>query len=96
MNSARLLWVGLAIILIGFLVVAAGAFLGSGGSSSIGGFFLIGPVPIVFGNGPNSGTLASVALAISVLMVVVYLVSFVFWGVRRRRKVEARTEPESE
>ena len=96
MNPTRLTLVGLAIIFVGFLVVAVGALLETGVSGSSGGFILIGPIPIVFGNGPNSGTLASVALAISVLMVAVYLVSFLFWGLRRRRKVEARTEPGSE
>jgi uncharacterized membrane protein len=95
MNSARLVWVGFAIIFAGFIVVALGAFTGTGGSSSSGGFILIGPIPIVFGNGPNSGMLASVALVISVVVVVAYLVSFFFWGVRRRRE-EAGTEPESE
>jgi uncharacterized membrane protein len=94
MNSARLVWVGVAIILVGFVVVVVGAFLGPGGSSSSGGFILIGPIPIVFGSGPNSGILASVAVAISAVMVVVYLVSFFVWGSGRRREAEAGTESE--
>ncbi len=94
MNPARLVWVGFAIIFVGFLVVAVGALLASGGSGSSGGFILIGPFPIVFGSGPNSGMLASVALAISVLVVVTYLVAFLFWGVRRRRTAGAETESE--
>jgi uncharacterized membrane protein len=92
MNSARLVSVGFAIIFVGFLVAAVGAFLETGGSGSSGGFILIGPIPIVFGSGPNSGMIASVALAISVLVVVAYLVSFLFWGVRRRREAETGTE----
>jgi uncharacterized membrane protein len=94
MNPARLVWAGFAIIFLGFLVVALGAFLGTGGSGSSGGFILIGPVPIVFGSGPDSGTLAAVALAISLLVVVAYLVSFLFWRVRRRREAGAGTESE--
>jgi uncharacterized membrane protein len=92
MSPARLVWVGIAIIFVGFVVVATGAFLGAGGSSSTGGFILIGPIPIVFGNGPNSGMLASVGLAISLVMVVVYLVSFLVWGSGRRREAGAGTK----
>jgi uncharacterized membrane protein len=92
MSPARLVWVGIATIFVGFMVVAVGAFLGAGASSSAGGFILIGPIPIVFGSGPNSGVLAWVALAISVVMVAVYLASFFVWGSGRRREAEARTE----
>jgi uncharacterized membrane protein len=88
MNSTNLASLGVLIIFAGFLVVILGAFLGSGGSSSSGGFILIGPIPIVFGSGPNSSTLASVALAISAVMVVVYLASFFIWGWGRRREAE--------
>jgi len=78
-NPARLAWLGFAIIFVGFLVVALGASRGSGG-----GFILIGPIPIVFGSGPNSGMLASVALVITAAMVAVYLLSFLFWRKGRR------------
>ncbi len=94
MNTARLMWLGITIIFAGFLVVALGATLGSGGSSSSGGFILIGPIPIVFGSGPNSGMLAAVALLVTVAMVAVYFLSFLFWRSGRRR--EAEVEPESE
>jgi uncharacterized membrane protein len=94
MNPARLAMVGVAIILVGVLVVALGTLLETGGSSSSGGFVLIGPIPIVFGSGPNSGMLAWVGLAISVLVVVAYLLSFLFWGARRRREAQAGTESE--
>jgi uncharacterized membrane protein len=88
MNAARLTWVGVAIIFVGFLVVALGASVGSGGSSSSGGFILIGPIPIVFGSGPNSGMLAAVALVITVAMVAVYLLSFFLLRSGRRREAE--------
>jgi uncharacterized membrane protein len=86
MNPARLTLVGFAIIFAGFLVVALGASVGSGGSSSSGGFILIGPVPIVFGSGPNSGALAVVALVITVAMVALYVLSFLFWRRERQRE----------
>jgi uncharacterized membrane protein len=94
MNSARLALAGLLIIFLGFAVVAVGAFSGAGGSSSTGGFILIGPIPIIFGSGPNSGALASIAVAISVGMIVVYLVSFFFLGRSRYREAEAGRKSE--
>jgi uncharacterized membrane protein len=94
MNPARLVWLGVAIIFVGFVVVILGAFLGPGGSSSSGGFILIGPIPIVFGSGPDSGVLEAVAVAVSVVMVAVYLVSFFVWGSGRRREAEVGTESE--
>ena len=66
MNPARLMGLGVAIIFVGFWWSPLGRCSGSGGSSSSGGFILIGPIPIVFGSGPNSGMLATVALVITV------------------------------
>ncbi len=88
MNSTSLASLGVLIIFAGFLVVIIGVVLGAGGSSSIGGFILIGPIPIVFGSGPNSSALASVALAISAVMVAVYLVSFLILARNRRLEAE--------
>jgi len=67
------------LILLGSLVVAVGALSSSGGSASSGGFILIGPIPIVFGTGPNSGTLALLGLVITAAVVLVYLMSFLRW-----------------
>lgn len=94
MNSTNLASLGMFIIFAGFLVVIIGAILGAGGSSSIGGFILIGPIPIVFGSGPNSTMLASVALAISAVVVALYLVSFFIWGWGRRREAKVGLEAE--
>ena len=88
MNSPNLASLGILIIFTGFLVVLLGAILGSGGSGFSGGFILLGPIPIIFGSGPNSNVLASVALAISGVMIVVYLASFFMWRLRRRREAE--------
>ena len=89
MNASRLLALGMMLIFVGFFVVAAGALM-TGGSSSTGGFILIGPIPIVFGNGPNSSMLATVGLAITVVMVVFYLLSFFLWRPGRRREMDRR------
>jgi uncharacterized membrane protein len=96
MNSARLAFLGVAFIFVGFAVVALGTFTAPGGSSSTGGFILIGPIPIVFGSGPNSGLLAAVALVISVAVVALYLLSLFLWRSGRRRRREAEMGRESE
>ncbi len=93
MNPARLLLVGFVLVVVGFFVVAMGTISGAGSASS-GGFILIGPIPIIFGSGPDSGTLSSVAVAVSVVMVAVYLASFLLW--RSGRRKEAETERASE
>jgi uncharacterized membrane protein len=71
----KLLVVGLLIILVGMALVVLGS--ASQGSVSVGGFILIGPFPIVFGTGTNSGQLAALALAVGLLMLV--LVSVLAW-----------------
>ena len=92
--NPRLALVGVAVIFVGFLVVALGTFTGSGGSNSSGGLILIGPIPIVFGSGPDSGILATVALVITAAMVAFYLLSFLSWrsGKRRESEVERQSE----
>jgi len=94
MNPTRLVGLGVTIIFLGFLVVALGAFTGSGRSGTSGGFILIGPIPLVFGSGPGSGMFATVALLITVVMVVVYLLSFYFWRSGGWRESEVGTESE--
>jgi uncharacterized membrane protein len=93
-NPARLAFLGVAIVLVGFLVVAIGVLAGPGSSSSSGGFILIGPFPIVFGSGPNSGMLATVGLVFTVAMVALYLASFFFWRSGRRHEADVGTKSE--
>jgi uncharacterized protein (TIGR00304 family) len=96
MKSSRLLSMGLVLIFVGFFVVFLGALTsaGAGGPASSGGFILIGPIPIVFGNGPDSGLLAQVGLAITLVMVAIYLASFFFSRPEKRSKTGIRTESE--
>jgi uncharacterized membrane protein len=89
MNPGRLALAGIAIAFVGFLLVAIGTAAGQGAAGSSGGFVLIGPVPIVFGSGPNSGFLAAAGVVITVAMVGVYLVSFLIVRSRREREAEA-------
>ena len=94
MNQARLALLGMSMIFLGFVVVFLGASLGPGGSSSTGGFILIGPFPIVFGSGPNSGMLATVGLVITVAVVAFYLITLLLWRSGRRREYEDGVESE--
>ncbi len=94
MNPARLLGLGVVIIFVGLFVVAVGASTGPGGSSSGGGFILIGPIPIVFGSGPDSGMLATVALVVSAVAIIAYLASFLLWRSKGGGGAEARKESE--
>ncbi len=86
MNRSRLMLLGVVIMVVGFAVVVTGSLYGPGGSGSSGGFILIGPIPIIFGSGPESGALASIALVITGAMIVLYLLSFLFWRSERRRE----------
>jgi uncharacterized membrane protein len=62
-------------LLVGMIVVTIGVFLvftsaASGGNGSAGVIIFIGPIPIVFGAGPDSGLLILIAVIIAVIMLV--------------------------
>ena len=74
--SGRLLGfllLGITLVFIGIAVlVAASVFLG--GSGSVAGVVLVGPIPIVFGAGPDADWFISVSVILTVLSVVLFLV----------------------
>jgi uncharacterized membrane protein len=74
--SGRLLgflFLGIALVLIGVaLIVVASLFLG--GSSSVGGVILIGPIPIFFGAGPEAAWLIAISVILAVVSVVLFLI----------------------
>jgi uncharacterized protein (TIGR00304 family) len=80
-----LVFVGVAIILAGFLVVflatvASGRSSGDGENETRvkgGGVILIGPIPIVFG---SDAKWASVAIALAIVLIVIVLLSGVLIG----------------
>lgn len=72
------LFLGVALVFVGFaIVVVASLFLG-GGSSSVGGVIFIGPIPIVFGSGPDATWLVLIGVVLAALSVVA------FWVMNRR------------
>ncbi len=72
-KGSALLLLGLALVFIGIaIIVVATLFLG--GSGSVGGIILIGPIPIVFGAGPEAGWLIAVGAAITIISIVLFIV----------------------
>ena len=72
MLQPKLYAVGVVLLFLGFAMIVLGSF--SGSNASVGGFVLIGPVPIVFGSGRDAGLLALLSVAAGLIMVaMVYL-----------------------
>jgi uncharacterized membrane protein len=63
---------GFLIVLLGIIILAV-ATLVSSGSPSYGGVIFIGPIPIVFGAGPQATWLISSAIVLAALSIVVFL-----------------------
>lgn len=82
--SGRLLGfllLGIALVFIGIAVIVVVSVV-LGGSGSVGGIILVGPIPIVFGAGPDAGWL----IVISVILTAVSVISFLILN-RRQKKV---------
>ncbi len=62
----ELLPLGFLILLVGLALLTLG--VSSQGNASVGGFFLIGPIPIAFGSGPNGEALGFFALVMGIVM----------------------------
>jgi len=71
------LLLGIALVFVGVAVLVVVAMLG--GSGSVGGVIFIGPIPIVFGTGPDSAWLILISLIVAALSIAVFVLS------RRRR-----------
>ena len=68
-----LLLLGITLVFLGILVIVVTA-LALGGSGSVGGVILIGPIPIVFGAGSEAGWLIAVGVALTIISIVLFLV----------------------
>lgn len=68
-----LLLLGIALVFIGITVIVVATVV-LGGSGSVGGVILIGPIPIVFGAGPEAGWLIAVGVVLTIISVVLFLV----------------------
>lgn len=77
MEAHVVVWVGVALIILGFAVVLAGTLLSAGGGSKAdvrgGGIVFLGPIPLVFGTDRKS------ALAVSIIALALMLAYFRFF-----------------
>lgn len=80
-----LLVIGLATVVLGFVIVFAAGIL-AGGEVSTGGVVFIGPIPIIFGSGGDPALIALVSfLALAAIITAFYLLFL-----RRRESEKAR------
>lgn len=80
-----LLVIGLATVVLGFVILFAAGIL-AGGEVSTGGVVFIGPIPIIFGSGGDPALIALVSfLALAAIIAALYLVFL-----RRRESEKAR------
>lgn len=68
-----LLYLGITLVVIGIaiIVVVSVAF---GSSGNVSGVILIGPIPIVFGSGSDSGWLIAISVVLTIISLVLFLV----------------------
>jgi uncharacterized membrane protein len=74
--SGRLLGfllLGLALVFVGIAVLVVVSIV-LGRSGSVGSIILIGPIPIVFGSGPDAGWLIGMSLILTVASIVLFLI----------------------
>jgi uncharacterized membrane protein len=84
--SSRLLGfllLGITFVFVGIAVLTLASVV-LGGPGSVGGVILIGPIPIVFGSGPEAGLLITISIILTVVSVVLFLIMN-----RRTRRVSS-------
>ena len=67
-----LLLLGIALVFSGVVVLVIASVV-LGGSGSVGGVILLGPIPIVFGIGPNASWLIIVGIIFTVVSLILFL-----------------------
>lgn len=67
------LLLGMILIFVGITVLAVASLM-LGGSGSVGGVILIGPIPIIFGSGPDAAWLIMLGVIASVISIVAFIV----------------------
>jgi uncharacterized membrane protein len=78
-RALKLLMFGIALVFVGVAVLVVASVVW-GGSGSVGGVIFIGPIPIVFGAGPD----ASWLILISIILAVISTVLFLVWNRHQR------------
>lgn len=86
MDLAVFYAVGIALVVVGIIVVVAAIVLASMGGSKKGkvhgaGVIMIGPIPIIFGTDKKS-VKAVLALALAITIVVLIIITVNYWFLR--------------
>ncbi len=76
----RTLIIGFGLIFIGIIILIVS--LAQNGSGSVGGVIFIGPIPIVFGAGPDAGWLIVISIVLTAVSIILFLILN-----KRRKKV---------
>jgi uncharacterized membrane protein len=75
MDASRLYVLGFVILFAGVALLFIGD--ASSSSESFGGVVFIGPIPFVFGTGPEAGILTLTAVIIAVAMILMFYLSII-------------------
>jgi uncharacterized membrane protein len=68
-----LLLAGIALVFVGIAVIVVASLI-FGNDGSVGGVILIGPIPIVFGSGPNAAWLIGIGVVLTLISVAVFFI----------------------
>jgi uncharacterized membrane protein len=74
--SGRLLGfllLGIALVFVGFAVIVVVSVV-LGGSGSVGGIILVGPIPIIFGAGPDASWLIVISIILTAVSIILFLI----------------------
>jgi len=74
--SGRLLGfllLGIALVFVGFAVIVVVSVV-LGGSGSVGGIILVGPIPIVFGAGSDASWLIVISIILTAISIILFLI----------------------
>jgi uncharacterized membrane protein len=67
------IFLGFVLVLVGIIVLAIVALV-FGVPGSVGGIIFIGPIPIVFGAGPDAELLIIISVVLAVLIVLIFMI----------------------
>jgi uncharacterized membrane protein len=75
MGLSWIFFASFALVLIGMVVMMIASFTQGQGQTSGGAVILIGPIPIILGSGPESTWLIALAVVITIIALVVFLLT---------------------
>ena len=70
---SKWLLIGFAVIFLGIIVIVVASIVLSN-PSNVGVVIFVGPIPIVFGKGPDLSTLLLIGIAITIISVAIFVI----------------------